>query len=69
MKISFRPVVRQLFLPSRNSRSHRYSGMIPLTPSLLLRAEIKRHNENLVGVAKQAGVVQPVGYAIFMVHG
>src|SRR6266481_496865 len=36
---------------------------------LLLRAEMKKHNKNLAGVAKQAGVVQPVAYAIFMDHG
>jgi DNA-damage-inducible protein D len=36
---------------------------------LLLRAEMKRHNKNLAGVAKQAGVVQPLDYAIFMDHG
>ena len=33
---------------------------------LLLRAEMKKHNKNLAGVAKQSGVVQPVDYAIFM---
>ena len=36
---------------------------------LLLRAEIKKHIKNLAGVAKQAGVIQPVDYAIFMDHG
>jgi DNA-damage-inducible protein D len=36
---------------------------------LLLRAEMKKHNKNLAGVAKRAGVVQPVDYAIFMDHG
>jgi DNA-damage-inducible protein D len=36
---------------------------------LLLRAEMKKHNKNLAGVAKQAGVVEPVDYAIFMDHG
>jgi DNA-damage-inducible protein D len=36
---------------------------------LLLRAEMKKHNKNLAGVAKQAGVVQPLDYAIFMDHG
>jgi DNA-damage-inducible protein D len=36
---------------------------------LLLRAEMKKHNKNLAGVAKQSGVVQPVDYAIFMDHG
>ena len=36
---------------------------------LLLRAEMKRHNKNLAGVAKQSGVVQPLDYAIFMDHG
>jgi DNA-damage-inducible protein D len=30
---------------------------------------MKKHNKNLAGVAKQAGVVQPVDYAIFMDHG
>jgi DNA-damage-inducible protein D len=36
---------------------------------LLLRAEMKKHNKNLAGVAKQSGVIQPVDYAIFMDHG
>ena len=36
---------------------------------LLLRAEMKKHNKNLAGVAKQAGVIQPLDYAIFMDHG
>jgi len=36
---------------------------------LLSRAEMKKHNKNLAGVAKQSGVVQPVDYAIFMDHG
>src|SRR5580698_9743975 len=36
---------------------------------LLLRQEMTKHNKNLAGVAKQAGVVQPVDYAIFMDHG
>src|SRR5687767_2095008 len=35
---------------------------------LLLRAEIKKHNKNLAGVAKQAGVIQPLDYAIIMDH-
>ena len=33
---------------------------------LLLRVEMKKHNKNLAGVAKQSGVVQPLDYAIFM---
>ena len=36
---------------------------------LLLRGEMKRHNKNLAGVAKQSGVAQPLDYAIFMDHG
>lgn len=36
---------------------------------LLLRQEIKKHNKHLAGAAKQAGVVRPVDYAIFMDHG
>jgi DNA-damage-inducible protein D len=36
---------------------------------LLLRAEMKKHNKNLAGVAKQAGVIQPVDYAVLMDHG
>jgi len=36
---------------------------------LLLRTEMNKHNENLAGVAKQAGVVQRADYAIFMDHG
>jgi DNA-damage-inducible protein D len=30
---------------------------------------MKKHNKNLAGVARQAGVVQPLDYAIFMDHG
>jgi DNA-damage-inducible protein D len=29
---------------------------------LLLRAEMKKHNKNLAGVAKQSGVIAPLGY-------
>ena len=36
---------------------------------LLLRAEMKTHNKRLAGVAKRAGVIQPLDYAIFMDHG
>jgi len=36
---------------------------------LLLRAEMKKHNKNLAGAARQSGVVQPLDYAIFMDHG
>jgi DNA-damage-inducible protein D len=36
---------------------------------LLLRAEMKKHNKKLAGVARQSGVVQPLDYAIFMDHG
>ncbi|MFA7651725.1 MAG: DNA damage-inducible protein D [Synergistaceae bacterium] len=36
---------------------------------LKLRAEIKEHNKGLASAAKQAGVVQPIDYAIFQNHG
>ena len=36
---------------------------------LLLRDEMKKHNIKLAGAAKQAGVLQPLDYAIFMDHG
>jgi len=36
---------------------------------LVLRADIRHHNKKLAGVAKQAGVIQPQEYAIFMDHG
>jgi DNA-damage-inducible protein D len=36
---------------------------------LLLRAEMKKHNKYLAGVAKEAGVIQPLDYAVFMDHG
>lgn len=35
----------------------------------MLRADVKKQNKNLAGVARQAGVIQPVAYAIFMDHG
>ena len=36
---------------------------------LFLRGELKVHNKQLAGVAKNAGVVAPVDYAIFQDHG
>ena len=36
---------------------------------LLLRQEMKKHNKHLAGAAKDAGVIQPLDYAIFMDHG
>jgi DNA-damage-inducible protein D len=36
---------------------------------LLLRQEMKKHNKHLAGADKEAGVIQPVDYAIFMDHG
>lgn len=36
---------------------------------LLLRQEMKKHNKHLAGAAKQAGVIKPVEYAVFMDHG
>ncbi len=36
---------------------------------LLLRQEMKKHNKHLAGAAKEAGVIQPVDYAVFMDHG
>ncbi|NLD05224.1 MAG: DNA damage-inducible protein D [Synergistaceae bacterium] len=36
---------------------------------LKLRAEIKEHNKGLASAAKQAGVVQPIDYAIFQNSG
>jgi DNA-damage-inducible protein D len=36
---------------------------------LLLREEIRRHNERLADAAKNAGVIEPIDYAIFQNHG
>src|SRR5215471_15210297 len=36
---------------------------------LRLRQEITQHNQHLASAAKQAGVIQPIDYAIFMEHG
>ena len=36
---------------------------------LLLRDEMKKHNVQLADAAKQAGIVEPVDYAIFQNHG
>jgi DNA-damage-inducible protein D len=36
---------------------------------LLLREEMKLHNVKLAGAAKDAGVVEPMDYAIFQNHG
>jgi DNA-damage-inducible protein D len=36
---------------------------------LLLREEIRRHNVQLADAAKDAGVIEPIDYAIFQNHG
>lgn len=36
---------------------------------LLLRSEMRRHNVQLADVAKDAGVIKPIDYAIFQNHG
>ena len=36
---------------------------------LMLRREMKKHSKHLASTAMQAGVVQPLDYAIFMDHG
>ena len=36
---------------------------------VLLREEMRRHNVQLAGAAKDAGVIQPIDYAIFQNHG
>jgi DNA-damage-inducible protein D len=36
---------------------------------MLLRQEMKTHNKRLAGAAKEAGVIQPMDYAVFMDHG
>ena len=36
---------------------------------LFLRNQLKLHNKQLAGVAKNAGVIQPLDYAIFQDHG
>ena len=36
---------------------------------LLLREEMRRHNAQLAGAAKEAGVVEPKDYAIFRTTG
>lgn len=36
---------------------------------LLLRQEMAKHNQHLAGAAREAGVIQPADYAIFMDHG
>jgi DNA-damage-inducible protein D len=36
---------------------------------LLLREEMKLHNVKLAGAAKEAGIVEPIDYAIFQNHG
>jgi DNA-damage-inducible protein D len=36
---------------------------------VLLREEMRRHNVQLAGAAREAGVVEPIDYAIFQNHG
>lgn len=55
------------------TRRQELSEQSPALPEnelrLKLRREMKTHNKQLMAAAKQAGVIQPVDYAIFQNHG
>lgn len=56
----------------READDEEEGGFAPLPEDvkrLLLRTEIKEHNKHLASAAKDAGVIQPLDYAIFQNHG
>jgi hypothetical protein len=56
-------------LPSRRAAQELTDQATEADRRLLLREEMKLRNVKLAGAAKDAGVVEPVDYAIFQNHG
>ena len=46
-----------------------FQGLNETKKRLLLRDEMRKHNKQLADAAKNAGVIQPLDYAIFQDHG
>jgi DNA-damage-inducible protein D len=54
---------------TRRQELAEYEALKEEQKRLLLRQEMTKHDKHLAGAAKEAGVIQPADYAIFMDHG
>lgn len=59
----------QSYFAIQTRRQELADGQIEEGRRLLLRAEMRRHNAQLAEAAKEAGVIEPIDYAIFQNHG
>lgn len=59
----------QTYFAVQTRRQELAEGTIDESRRIQLRQELETHNKRLAGVAKKAGVVQPLDYAIFQNHG
>jgi len=59
----------QTYFAIQTRRQELADGRIEEERRVLLREEIRRHNAQLAGAAKDAGVIAPIDYAIFQNHG
>ena len=59
----------QTYLAIQTRRQELADEHIEEERRLLLREEIRRHNLQLADAAKNAGVIEPIDYAIFQNHG
>lgn len=59
----------QTYFAIQTRRQELEDGRIEEEQRILLREEIRRHNVQLADAAKNAGVVEPIDYAIFQNHG
>jgi DNA-damage-inducible protein D len=53
----------------RQEEADELAGLTEVQKRLYLRGELSRHNRQLAEAANQAGVVQPIDFAIFQDHG
>lgn len=59
----------QTYFAIQTRRQELADGRVEDERRVLLREEIRRHNVQLAGAAKDAGVIEPRDYAIFQNHG
>ncbi len=59
----------QTYFAVQTRRQELTDETIEVERRLLLREEIRKHNSQLADAAKDAGVIEPIDYAIFQNHG
>ena len=59
----------QTYFAAQTRRQELTDERIEEERRVLLREEMRRHNTQLAGAAKDAGVIEPIDYAIFQNHG